>query len=394
MRELLVRRLGPLRDASVGFGDLTVLVGPQATGKSLFLQMLRLALDAPAIRATLANYGSAWRTPAEFLELYLGEGCGSLAATDPLVEKDGHPLPLEELAAPPTAAEALGPSQRLFYIPAQRVLSMSSGLPRPFTEYGSRDPFCLRDYSAALHRLVQTEFALGPFFPRTNRLKRALRDLVAERIYPRMSLRIEAMALQKRVVLVPEGAGRDERETAGHPSLPFLVWSAGQREFTPLLLGLYWLLPPGGASRRQDLEWVVIEEPEMGLHPRGIGTVMALVLELLNRGYRVCLSTHAPAVLDVVWGLRFLADAGATPRDVQELLGLRNTGAQEIARAALAKEYRTYYFGPEGRTRDISSLDPGDEAPEVAGWGGLSGFSNDIGAVVARVARRGRRAAG
>ena len=46
-----------------------------------------------------------------------------------------------------------------------------------------------------------------------------------------------------------------------------MVWSAGQREFVPLLLGMYWLMPPAKISPAQRLEWVVIEEPEMGLHP-------------------------------------------------------------------------------------------------------------------------------
>lgn len=71
----------------------------------------------------------------------------------------------------------------------------------------------------------------------------------------------------------------------------------------PLLLGLYWLLPPAKVRRRGALEWVVIEEPEMGLHPNAVSVVILLILELLQRGYRVCLSTHSTHVLDIVWAL-------------------------------------------------------------------------------------------
>lgn len=40
--------VGPITDAEVTFGDLTVLVGPQATGKSVFLQFLKLLVDSGA----------------------------------------------------------------------------------------------------------------------------------------------------------------------------------------------------------------------------------------------------------------------------------------------------------------------------------------------------------
>jgi predicted ATPase len=75
-----------------------------------------------------------------------------------------------------------------------------------------------------------------------------------------------------------------------------MVWSAGQREFVPLLLGLYWLMPSTQSSRRGTIEWVVLEEVEMGLHPRAISVLLLMVLELVTRGYRVCLSTHSPQI--------------------------------------------------------------------------------------------------
>ncbi|HRI68301.1 MAG TPA: hypothetical protein PK156_28925 [Polyangium sp.] len=39
MKRLRVTGFGPIRQADVKFGDLTVLVGPQASGKSLFVQL-------------------------------------------------------------------------------------------------------------------------------------------------------------------------------------------------------------------------------------------------------------------------------------------------------------------------------------------------------------------
>ena len=56
MQTLRVSNLGPIQDASVEFGDLTVLVGPQATGKSLLLQLLKLLLDVGPIRNELKRF--------------------------------------------------------------------------------------------------------------------------------------------------------------------------------------------------------------------------------------------------------------------------------------------------------------------------------------------------
>ena len=42
MDNLKVKSLGPIKEADVTFGDLTLLVGPQASGKSIFIQMLKL----------------------------------------------------------------------------------------------------------------------------------------------------------------------------------------------------------------------------------------------------------------------------------------------------------------------------------------------------------------
>lgn len=56
MKSLSVRQFGPIKEGCVEFGDLTLLVGPQATGKSLFLQLLKLVIDAGGIKAELKRF--------------------------------------------------------------------------------------------------------------------------------------------------------------------------------------------------------------------------------------------------------------------------------------------------------------------------------------------------
>ena len=54
--KLSLKSVGPIQSADVAFGDLTVIVGPQATGKSIFLQTLKLVLDRDHIHDTFKHH--------------------------------------------------------------------------------------------------------------------------------------------------------------------------------------------------------------------------------------------------------------------------------------------------------------------------------------------------
>ena len=64
---LQASNIGQIRRADIEFGDLTVLVGPQASGKSIFLQFLKLLVDPGAILAELKRNGMDWRKSARVL---------------------------------------------------------------------------------------------------------------------------------------------------------------------------------------------------------------------------------------------------------------------------------------------------------------------------------------
>ena len=51
---------GPIAEADVSFGNLTVLVGPQATGNSILLRLLKLLLDRRAIHIEMQRFGLDW----------------------------------------------------------------------------------------------------------------------------------------------------------------------------------------------------------------------------------------------------------------------------------------------------------------------------------------------
>ena len=54
--ELEIHNFGPINYAKIDFADLTFLVGPQASGKSLSLELLKLIIDKQHIISTLRNY--------------------------------------------------------------------------------------------------------------------------------------------------------------------------------------------------------------------------------------------------------------------------------------------------------------------------------------------------
>jgi hypothetical protein len=377
---LHVRRVGQISDADVKFGDLTVLVGPQAAGKSIFLQFFKLLADTGAVLAELKRYGLDWRKDAaSFLDVYLGEGMSGIwRPNQSKLSFRGEDVDLETLVQ----RQKKKKDESMFFIPAQRVLTLGRGWPRPFTDYSPGDPFVVRDFSEKVRVGMESRIgAIGAsdtMSRLTHRLKRPMRDALDATVFCGFGLRIDQHGAQKRLVLSLKPDGK---------SLPFMVWSAGQREFVPLLLGLYWLLPPTRTSRREKLDWVVIEEVEMGLHPRAISTALLLILDLLARDYRVCLSTHSPHVLDLVWALKVFQQHGAKADKLLELFDVESR--QDLTKMAdnvLTKTARVYYFNPtSGQASEISNLDPGSQDVDEAGWGGLTAFSGRVADVVANV---------
>lgn len=371
-----LQEVGPIQQAHIEPGDLTVLVGPQATGKSIFLALFKLLLDFSAIQKVLRQYDILWGDDADtFFSVYFGEGMEHVWSAESVVKQNGNVVNRADIAKWKRAGSV---SEQVFYIPAQRVLALRDGLTHPFTDFRAGDPFVVRQFSDILHRLVQSEFARHKqLFPQRGRLKGEFRDMLDAHIFGGYHLQSDMDWVQRRLVLAHQ-----------EQKLPFMVWSAGQREFVPLLLGLYWLLPAGHVSRRKGLQWVVIEEPEMGLHPYAIQAVLVLLLDLLRRGYRVMVSTHSPAVLDIVWALQVFQEVARQDSQdsaaiaAQAVLRLGDLpdhqSYRQFAEAVLKKTYRVYFFQRSGIVRDISSLDPGDEDRAVWGWGGLSEFSGRV----------------
>jgi hypothetical protein len=363
---LVVQRFAQIREASLEFRDLTVLVGAQGTGKSLVLQWLKAAIDGKHIVKTLREAGQevSQRT---LIDLIFGVGMKS-------AWNEGSQVTFDGTAVSPANIERRGSGvEQLFFIPAHRSMLISDGWATPFQKLTAETPVVARLFSQNLFERFNAREG-ARLFPLERTLKKVYRELIDDAVFHGGQVGVEQNEQHtKRLRLRFSEAGA---------ALPFMTWTAGQREFTPLLLGLYHMVPARKVRKDSDINWVVVEEPEMGLHPQAVTVFMLLVLDLLWRGYRVVLSTHSPIVLTAVWALQRLAASGASYQMVCDAFSVPKsyrTSLRGVAEAALEKSYATYvmsYTGKQVTANDISSLDPGDPNDAVSGWGGLSGFSS------------------
>ncbi len=377
MKRMIVKNLGQIASADVEFGDLTFLVGQQASGKSIFLQQLKLALDKHDIYSTIKRAGFLWSKDAgEMAQVYFGEGMQGLFNADTSVVIDDKTFVITD---PKRGRGKV--VERAFYIPAQRVLSTHNGWPRSFTDFEPRDPYVLKKFSEHLRLLMEAGLGSGKksdsLFPQTGRMEKELRELINDSIYYGAKIQLDKSHPRRRLVLNINGI-----------SLPFMTWSAGQKEFSPMLLGLYWLMPVARISKKHNIEYVIIEEPEMGLHPRAIQSIMIVFFELVRRGYKLIVSTHSTTILELLWAWKVIARLPDSTNALLELFGLQpNTRLMNIFTALKEKSIETYYFERTRKgvvTKNISTLDPFSDDKAVSDWGGLTEFSTMAADIIAQ----------
>lgn len=370
-KRLTIKNFAQIAEVDLTFGDLTILVGAQGTGKSLALQWLKVAMDGKQIADELARAGQSAK-PETLIDLIFGVGMNTAWRSDSEISFEGRQVTKQGIAR-------IGQGQeKVFFIPAHRAMLISDGWAAPFQKLSPEHPVVARIFSENLYRLFTSRDS-EKLFPLDRVLKKQYRELIDAAVYHGGSIGLEQDQQHSKRLKMRHGDAQ----------LPFMTWTAGQREFTPLLLGLYHLLPPRKQKKQPDVDWVVIEEPEMGLHPQAITVFLLLTLDLLWRGYRVVLSTHSPHVLTALWMLRRLQELNARPQLVCDGFGLESASQSvlDVAASALKADLRVHFLAfQDGRVHaeEISTLDPGSESEAVAGWGGLAGFTERFSETVRR----------
>jgi len=380
-----VSNLAQIREGTIEFGDFTLVVGAQASGKSLFLQMFKLLIDRHQIFETLQIHAYDWGGKFDrLLDMYFGESMSGIWKPETALTLEGKTYKIDTIMNRKGVKES-SKEEGMFYIPAQRVVTMSQGFPRHFNSFEVGDPYVIKSFSETMRVLMEKESANGHggqdhIFPKSGKMSESIRRQVDLGIFHGASIELDKSSGRKRFLL-----------RVGESRIPFMTWSAGQKEFMPLLLSLYHLIPSGNIPKKENIDWVVIEEPEMGLHPKAIQTVMLLALQLIKRGYKVVISTHSPVLLELVWVINNLKYYKTKGEELFELFDIqKNQAVREIFQSAVVeKEFKTWYFEREKdgiHIRDISSLDAGSDNPDVANWGGLSEFASRAVEIISKLA--------
>lgn len=369
MNYLKVENFGPIGKADVKFGDLTFLVGAQASGKSLFLELLKLLEDKDAIVATLKkyNYIINRNNPTNLLDAYFGNGLSGIWTKNTKIKYDGRDGFSVYSLMKGNVEDA---EEKLFYIPAQRIFSISDGRPKAFSEFDPTSPYVLRQFSEILR--IFMAIGLGgntTLYPIKSRLKSVQKKSYDKSIFHGGLVEMESENGQRKMRMKIDGM-----------NMPFMTWSAGQKEFMPLLMGFYCVSgPPMQLLNKDQYQYIVIEEPEMGLHPQAIMSVLLEILELVQMGKKVIVSTHSTVPLEFVWAFNILKKSRRENREAS-LMKLFDSSAvgPGMLDGIMNKTIRTYAFVRESEkvnSVDISSLDVMDNNVNVNEWGGLSSFA-------------------
>ena len=381
IKKLHIENLGPIGNVDIEFGDLTILVGPQASGKTLALETTKLVVDSKAIIDVLNKNNYLTGKVDNILNLFYGKGLSAMWRLDTKIIDEGKAFDKKDLA-PNVGKENL--IETVFYVPAQRVTSMIDGAGKSFSSYSTETPYVNRMYGDVMQRFIQNGIGQqSVLFPMPSRLKTLIRHRFDESIYHGAQVELDESDMQKKIVL-----------SVGDSKLPVSAWSAGQREFTPMLLGIYCLTgAPQKILRNEYYKTVIIEEPEMGLHPKAIMDVILQILELVQGekgsqgskpGYQVIVSTHSALFLDFAWAfnkIKTISDNKAKYNALYELLGIgENSSMKRMLRGIFDKTIRTCYLGKDNgkvysHSQDISTLNVWDEDPVVSEWGGMTSFA-------------------
>jgi len=357
---LSVRNLGPIKHCEVEFGDLTFIVGPQASGKTMFLETLYLVGMKEHICDTLKKYSYNFKNWDEFVRIYFGNFKSQ-------IWNDKTECSFNGMCFDTDYQSQSEIKYYLEYIPAQRSVTVSDGRFKFFNEYEKETPFVVKEFSDCLRSIVVDR---DDFITTDNFLKG---------IYHDGEIYLDTESFEQSKI----------RMRVNNADVPYSSWSMGQKEFSPLHIFYQ--------NKRSLSDYIIIEEPELGLHPQAIieflkyafqNIVWVLELEKKNK---LIISTHSDTIIQFVWALSNIAHISDKDKYINAVMKMLNADTED-ADLQNNLEYlfnhrdniKTYFF-KDGVSKDISSLDAWSDDPDVVEWGGLTSFASRVGDIVADV---------
>lgn len=317
IEQLTIRNFGPIREAQIKVRDLTVFVGPQASGKSLAMQVLSFlrGIEGKLLTESLLLNHDPVETVLSGLKAWLGQ-------PPTLYAEPGTLLRWESTSAVGEAAYELAWNAAGFTLnePLKRAVARraqavdNARLHSRYPESGSRPEQIYVPAGRALFSFIPSYsrlyLQLAPQWPGYVSGFYADLGFALARLWEEQQNEQAAAAagygspeaaapdwLQQHIAAVMKGKLQYTRETValdigagqGAKRLGPTAFAAGQMEIWPFFA----IVQAGLDSHAR----VYFEEPEAHLHPGAQRGVMEIVAHLVGQGVQFNLTTHSPYIL-------------------------------------------------------------------------------------------------
>ena len=349
---LYIENFGPIDNAKISFGDLTVFVGPQASGKTIFAELFKLIKDKDfilhSIEETLKRQIDSIFVD-ETMDTFFGNGMNSLLKNNTFIKFNDDIFDLTTSLN--YYDEGNSNNFSVYYIPAKRSAEFNGGQLKMAQDV-SNFPYIMREF----------------------------RDNLDAYLFPFQSSNVEYFELFDidNSIFGKGKVGMQKKDNRGwelvqkyeKSIIDYMAWSTGQGEFTPLQLGLL------DIAKNPGFEYVIIEEPEIGLHPQAIVNFVKGIVQLTN-STKVIVITHSPILLNFIWAIKnvdrnkiVIGNIAKEMFESNEESPFSNIFDKTISTYAFVKNERAGI-----NVKDISNLDAWSNEDTEANWGGLTDFA-------------------
>ncbi|MHC1791620.1 AAA family ATPase [Solidesulfovibrio sp.] len=342
--KLLIQNVGPIPNFEIQPNNLTILIGPQASGKSLFAQLLYFFRGIDFFLANDFNPTITGENKWEELVLkrilddvrgvpfgYFANGVAKLVYSNS--QKNNSPLklniynsnrrvrPLQNLldsvrgwydewdSDKKKLRSALRKTQ--IFIPTERSLYTQLAGKRDSVLFSDSQPLTVREFAETLTQgqdLYKSYYAHIKKFPKI--IDRRTQYKIFSYVLDRQR---QALAGEAYIPTVGPREWKWRIETGGKSKpLPIQATASGQMEAWPFFVIAATFCATNGTPYD-----IYFEEPETHLHPRAQLEVVKTICYLVSRGTRFVVTTHSPYVLYLVnnYMQKHIAYNGTPPDD-------------------------------------------------------------------------------
>lgn len=370
-QRLIIRNFGPIREAEIEVRDLTVFVGPQATGKSLAAQALFFLSEIQDFFDVVPQDAETpTQAAVSIMEWWFGNKTSAYASSGTILRWESTLLdnePIYEIQWNDTGvvlsralAEKLqtrhGPRSPYFLVPRNIYIPGGRTLYSFVPPYARSFVRIARDWPGYVLTFYET---LGSVIKHLWELQ--MPDGSRQLTFFESSAPFDFDFCRQRIETIFKGQVRYGPDTValniGQQLLSAVTIASGQMEIWPLwaILEAVSLNPLSGFQ-------ICIEEPEAHLHPNAQRTVMEIIAHLASAGGQFLLTTHSPyivyAVNNFLMAQKVLDAGGPLPATIPQKAALHSN------------EVAAYRFSDDGLVYDIMDRELGlidaDELDSVA----------------------------